>query len=149
MAYGVFVPLRPIGFTSVAAILEEHLEVIKEHGEAYFSTSIRINPKKGEDLKYLLIRDDKKFYLGKVKGYRFFEGKGIPKDSDKLSPSKYSNIPEKHWFKLVSLNQVSEEVVRTLLLVNDEARFKYHDVATYLECSPRIQTFYWMGGDNL
>lgn len=149
MAYGVYVPLRPIGFTSIAAILEEHLEVIKEHGEAYFSTSIRINPKKGEDLKYLLIKNNDRFYLGKIKRYTYFADKGIPKDSEELSPSKYSDIPEKHWFKLASLNQVSEEVVRTLLLVNDEARFKYHDVATYLEYSARIQTFYWMGDDNL
>lgn len=149
MAYGIYIPMRPIGFSSIEAIVEDHLKVIKECGEVYFSTSIRINPKKGEDLKFLLIKNSESYYLGKVKGYRFFEGKGIPKDSDKLSPSKYSDIPEKHWFKLASLNQVSEEVVRTLLLVNDEARSKYHDVATYLECSPRIQTFYWMGGDNL
>jgi len=145
MSLGINVPIAPQGFDSAEDIVKRYNEKLSEtKGYVYFSTSNRIDPKKAEDIDYLLLSNKSGLrYLCEVVDYNFFDDKGIPKDSVVYSPKKYAYVPEKHWFKICSVEIMRSDEVRKFIPLNKAVIQKYGNVESYIENTKRLQIFYF------
>ncbi|PPK82785.1 hypothetical protein BXY41_102475 [Lacrimispora xylanisolvens] len=145
MSLGINIPIVSQGFDSAQDIVERHNKKLSETKEyVYFSTSNRIDPKKAEDVDYILLSNQYGLrYLCQVVDYIFYVDKGIPVDSVVYSPKKYADVPVKHWFKICSIEIMESEEVRKFIPLNQAVIQKYGNVESYIENTKRLQIFYF------
>ena len=144
MNYGVNIPLATKGFLSAQDIIELHRDMLNEKKFVYFSTSDRINPDKGKELSYLLLSNQFGIrVLCKIVSYDYFPTKGIPSDSAEYSPSKLANVPEKHWFKISTMDEANANDTSQLVPLNKQTEKKYSNVENYILNTGRLQIFYF------
>lgn len=144
MSYGVNIPILAKGFLSAQDIIELHQDVLQEKQFVYFSTSDRISPDKGKELSYLLLSNQSGArLLCEIVSYEFFLDKGIPSDSTAYSPSKFADIPEKHWFKLSTMVEENASEISRLVPLNKQTEKKYSNVENYIQNTGRLQVFYF------
>jgi len=145
MSLGINVPIAPQGFDSAKDIVKRHNEKLSEtKAYVYFSTSNRIDPKKAKDIDFLLLSNQSNLrYLCRVVDYVFFDEKGIPEDSVVYSPEKYADVPEKHWFKISSIELMESDEVRKFIPLNQAVIQKYGNVESYIDNTKRLQIFYF------
>lgn len=144
MKYGVNIPVREKGFLTAQEIIELHEDVLKEKGCVYFSTSGRINPKKADELDYLLLSN--KFgirILCEIVSYDYFPDKGVPSDSVEYSPKKFADVPENHWFKVSTMENADSNYIGHLIPLNERMKKEYSNVENYINGTGRIQVFYF------
>ena len=144
MKLGAALPIVNIGLFNPSNVVELHIEKIKTRGEVYFSTNIQLTHKKARQLDFLLLfnREQNFIYKAKIKKYYFFENKGVPDDSTKLSPRPFISDPCKHWFKLSSITSISEKDLESIHLLSDQMTSKYKTLNQYLSKGKRMQMFY-------
>lgn len=144
MNYGVNIPVAAKGFLTAQDIIRLHKDVLREKGYVYFSTSDRMSPDKGEELDYLLLSNQSGIrVLCEIVSYDYFSDKGVPSDSIEYSPKKFADVPEKHWFKVSTMEEVNGNEVSHLIPLNKQTERKYLNVENYIVNTGRLQIFYF------
>lgn len=144
MNYGVHIPVLSKGFLTAQDNIGLHKDVLKEKGCVYFSTSDKISPDKGEEIAYLLLSNKSGLrFLCEVVSYDYFPDKGLPSDSTEYSMKKFADVPEKHWFKLSTMKEISSNEVSQLMPINKQMAEKYLNVEEYIVNTGRLQVFYF------
>lgn len=144
MGFGVNIPVVGRGFVSAEDIVFLHRDILIAKDFVYFSTSERISSDKAAELDYLLLSNLAGMrVLCDIVSYEYFPSRGLPDDSTEYSPGRFANIPEKHWFKLSGMKDLSADDTSQLLPLNKQTEKRYSNVEDYISNTGRLQIFYF------